>query len=77
MNGPDFVAAAEPIARKLLGEPNTRLSKQHELRFGSNGSPSIDLSKGTYYDFETGTGGGMLDLVKQKLNLDQEGALHG
>ena len=51
------------------------MSKSDELRFGTNGSLKVDLSKGTYYDFEAGSGGGMLDLVQQKLNLDQAGAL--
>ena len=41
-----LIAIAEPIARHFFGEPNRRMSKKGELRFGTNGSMSIDLRKG-------------------------------
>jgi hypothetical protein len=47
----------EPTARILLGEPNKRLSKPAELRFGTHGSMAINLKKGTFYDHENGRGG--------------------
>ena len=34
----------EPVARYLLGEPNARLSKPDELRFGAHGSVALDLA---------------------------------
>jgi RecA-family ATPase len=79
----DFVRLIEPVARLLLGEPNEHLStKGRELRFGSRGSMSVDLEKATYFDNETNTGGGFLDLVALKTGtkgkdifewLDQKG----
>jgi hypothetical protein len=60
----DFVALMEPVALHLLGEPNRRLSSDTELRFGTHGSLSVDLTKGTWYDHEIGKGGGVVDLVR-------------
>src|SRR5689334_24661432 len=52
-----------PVARYLLGEPNTAMSKQTELRFGAHGSLSVDLEKGVWHSHEDGSGGGALDLI--------------
>lgn len=68
----------EPVARELLGEANARLSSKDELRFGSNGSISVMLTgekQGTWFDHEGGEGGGVLDLVMRKRQVDKEGAL--
>lgn len=58
----------EPVARRLLGEaigePNKHLSTKSELRWGKNGSISVDLTKGVWNDHEEQTGGGVLELVK-------------
>lgn len=43
-----------PVARYLLGEPNTAMSKPTELRFGAHGSLSVDLERG--YGTRTKTG---------------------
>lgn len=51
------------VARELLGDPNARLSSKAELRFGTHGSVSVDLAKGTWFDHEHETGGGVLDLI--------------
>jgi hypothetical protein len=59
-----------PVARALLGDPNPRLSSKTELRFGTNGSVSVDLEKGTYYDHEAGEGGGVLELIKRKTGAE-------
>jgi hypothetical protein len=56
----------ETVARKLLGEPNKGLSTKTELRFGTNGSLSVDLQKGTWYSHEDGEGGGVLDLIARE-----------
>ena len=56
---------SKEIAIALLGEENKRLSSSSELRFGSHGSMSIDLGKGTWYDHETEEGGGMVSLIKK------------
>jgi hypothetical protein len=66
MSDIDFRALMEPVARKLLGEPNHALSKDGELRFGSRGSLSVNLTNGTWYDHEAGKGGGVLDLIIYK-----------
>src|SRR5262245_13756883 len=68
INDADLVALMEPVARALLGEPNRRQSKEAkgELRFGTNGSVSIDLEKGVWYDFEANEGGGVLDLIERE-----------
>jgi hypothetical protein len=60
----------EAIARTLLGEANPRLSSDHELRFGTRGSMSVDLAKGTWFDHERGFGGGMFDLIKDQTGVD-------
>src|ERR1700740_3718788 len=53
----DFVQVMGPVARELLGEPTKR--SRTELRFGMRGSMSVSLDKGTWHDFESGTGGGV------------------
>src|SRR5215475_14031188 len=62
----NFAGLIEPIARRLLGEPNARLSSKDELRYGTRGSLVIDLKKGTFFDHETGQGGGALDLITRE-----------
>lgn len=59
----DLAAAMEPVAKHLLGEANRALSSAQELRFGSRGSLSVKPAEGTWFSHETGTGGGVLDLV--------------
>ncbi len=62
----DFVALMGPVACYLLGEPNQKLSSPNELRFGTHGSLSVDLIKGTWFDHEAGVGGGVLDLIRRE-----------
>lgn len=59
----DFAALIEPVAKALLGDPNPKLTTAKELRYGTNGSLSIDLAKATFYDHEQQTGGGLLALI--------------
>ena len=61
-----FEPYAKDIAIKLLGEPNPKLSKETELRWGNFGSMSVDLQKATFFNHETGVGGGMVDLIKHE-----------
>ena len=56
---------SKEIAIALLGEENKRLSKANELRYGNNGSLSVDLVKGTWFDHEADEGGGMVSLIKK------------
>ena len=81
----DFAALIEPVALRLLGEPNAKLSKPKELRFGNHGSLSVNLEAGTWFDHETKIGGGTLALIEHKTGrsgthrlawLHLEGLLH-
>ena len=56
----------EAVARHYHGEPNSRLSKTNELRFGTHGSLSVDLVKNTWFSFEDDVGGGVADLVRRE-----------
>ncbi len=69
MSGINFAALMEPVARRLLGEPNRRLSSKDQLCFGTNGSLAVEIGgekAGTFYDFEHKVGGGVIDLVALK-----------
>jgi hypothetical protein len=65
----------EAVVRKLLGEPNRRLSTKDELRFGTHGSLSVDLQKGTWFSHEDGDGGGVLDLIARETRVRNGEAL--
>jgi putative DNA primase/helicase len=74
--GDNRLAAAdiEAVAHRLLGEPNAALSTKTELRYGRKRSLSIDLRKNVWKDFETGEGGGVLDLVVRELGGNRRDA---
>jgi hypothetical protein len=64
------------VAEALLGAPNRSLPKSDkELRFGTHGSLSIDLSKGVFHDFEAKHGGGVLDLIRREKGLTGRAAI--
>lgn len=53
------------VASHYWGQPNHALSKTgKEIRFGSHGSKSVDLVKGTWFDHEQNIGGGVADLIR-------------
>lgn len=66
----DLASHMQTVAAALCGEINARLSTKTELRYGSNGSLSIDIEKGTWFDHEAGQGGGVLDLIKARKGLE-------
>jgi hypothetical protein len=70
----DHAALIGEVARRLWGEPNARLSKTAELRFGTHGSRSINLKDGTWFDHEANEGGGNFDLIKREIGCDDRGA---
>ena len=70
----DFAALAGPVALALFGEPNRRLSTAAEWRYGGNGSLAVRLDSGTWFDFEAGDGGGVLDLAARELGGDRASA---
>jgi AAA domain len=65
----EFAQIIGPLAESLLGEPNRAMSTPSELRYGSRGSLSVDLAKGTWFDHEANEGGGALDLVTRETHL--------
>jgi putative DNA primase/helicase len=72
----EFSRLMAPVAIQILGEPNKALSSKTELRWGSRGSFSVDPVKGTWCDHEDGDrGGGVLDFLKAKQNLEKSDGL--
>ncbi|WP_424813551.1 topoisomerase [Roseococcus sp. YIM B11640] len=68
----NFPGLIEPVARRLLGEPNSELSDRNTLRFGGRGSVAVEIAgdkAGTWYDHEAGEGGGVLDLIRSRTGL--------
>ncbi len=61
-----FAPIMRDVAGALLGTPNKGLSGKTELRFGRQGSISIDLKTGQFFDHENKEGGGVIDLVKRE-----------
>jgi hypothetical protein len=46
----------EAIARGLLGNPDMRLSSRDQLRFGTNGSVTVEIARqnqGEWYDHQS------------------------
>jgi len=60
----DIQKHSRQIALALLGEQNKKKSTADELRWGTNGSLSVNIRKGTFTNFETDESGGMVDLIK-------------
>ena len=59
-----YSSIIEPVATHYWGEPNPKLSSLGELRFGSHGSKSVNVAEGIWYDHESKTGGGVVDLIE-------------
>ena len=66
MSGVDLGRYLRSVVIELRGEPNARLSSKTELRFGANGSLSVDLEKGTWFDHEAKEGGGTIDFIARE-----------
>ena len=67
----DWPTIAVPIAQALWGDPNQQLSSCDRLRWGSKGSRVLHVKRGTWYDFETGEGGGVLSLVAREVGSEK------
>jgi len=65
----DFANLIESLAQHFLGEPNPKLSKKGELRYGTRGSLAINIEQGTWFDHELGEGGGALDFITRETGL--------
>ena len=64
--GDQFAHHMRAVAEALLGEVNKGLSKPNELRYGRQGSLSVDLERGVFFDHEKNEGGGVLDLIARE-----------
>lgn len=71
----DFARLLEPVARKLWGAPNPRLSKANELRWGNNGARVAYLDSGQFSDNESKVSGGTLALIMHVEGGEKAGAL--
>jgi hypothetical protein len=72
----DFAGLMETVAAVLLGERNASLSKPpRDVRYGNRGSLSVDFTAGRFFDHENNCGGGVVDLVKWKLDCDHGAAV--
>ena len=72
----DWPSLMPDVARRLLGDPQKKTAR--EWRYGQKGSLAVHIEgehPGTWHDFESGTGGGVLDLVQRERQCDQAGAL--
>jgi hypothetical protein len=54
----------EDLAPDVFGPLNRKLSKPGDLRFGTNGSKSVDPEEQVWYDHEAKTGGGYVKLLE-------------
>ena len=71
-----FDTLMEPVCAQLLGERNARLSRPpRDVRYGSNGSLSVNFETGEFYDHEAKVGGGVLALIQHTLGCDHGGAV--
>jgi len=52
------------LAIERWGQPNRRLSKRDDLRFGSNGSKSVRPADNTWFDHEANEGGGYVEMCR-------------
>lgn len=72
----DFARIMVPVAVEVLGTPNDALSDDEMLRWGSRGAFKVDRAKGVWVDHSDGDrGGGVLDFLRIKKNLDKPDAL--
>lgn len=70
-----FSPHIEATSRHFFGEPNRALSNRRELRFGAQGSMSVDLEAGTWFDHEAKEGGGVLALIEREAKVKNGGRL--
>ena len=60
--------SAYELATARFGRPNKHLSTKRQLRFGANGSVTVDLQGGLFYNFETGEGGRLMSNAGELTN---------
>jgi hypothetical protein len=60
----DFAAHMEAVALALRGPPSSKHG--NEWRYGTIGSLSIDVKRGTFFDHERGIGGGVVEFIRSE-----------
>lgn len=63
------------VARRVWGEPNKRLSKPGEMRWGNQGARIVYSKTGAFKDTEADQSGGTLELLRHTCGLDKGGAV--
>lgn len=63
---PDLAASMGAVAKALFGEPVKEHTRNNDWRYRRKGSLSIDIKKGTWFDYEASEGGGVLDLIRKE-----------
>ena len=53
----------DDVAQELMRDRPIFYETETEIRFGNRGSFSVNKQTGTFYDYETSTGGGLLDMI--------------
>lgn len=59
-----WAKSIEAVAVHFWGDPTTQ--NDIELRWGTHGSKTVNLEKGTWYDFEKNEGGGVSHLINRE-----------
>src|SRR5689334_8036020 len=65
----DWGKITPDVCKLVWGEPNPHQSTKDELRWGTHGSRTCDLKKGTWYDHEAKEGGGAIQLLERDKGL--------
>ena len=60
-----FEGDVRALAVEKFGQINARLSSTNQLRFGSQGSKSVEVDTGAWFDFEVGEGGYLTENIEQ------------
>lgn len=71
----DFGPLIGPVARRLWGDPNKRLSKPEALRWGNQGARIVYPATGAFKDTEADRAGGTLELIQHTRGCDKGGAI--
>jgi hypothetical protein len=69
----DWPPLMPDVALALLGEPSRKASR--EWRYGRRGSLAVNLTAGTWKDYESGEGGGVLALIEREQSCNRAGAV--
>ena len=69
----DWGAIALDLTQHFWGEPNKALSNQKELRWGNQGTKTLNINEGVWYDHEARYGG-VIKLVEIELKIDEQEA---